>query len=125
MAALTGNSGRSLANLRPFPPGTSGNPKGRPAGIAAYARRQTKNGKELVDFMLNVLRRSGEFEHARVPLPVRMEAATWLADQAFGKPVQRNEHTGADGGPMQLDVREVVIQMPAAVEAAVEREADG
>jgi hypothetical protein len=85
--------------LRPFAKGNKASP-GRPAGIAAYAKKQTKDGKELVDFMLSVLRRSGEFDGARIPLLVRMEAATWLADQAFGKPVQRTELTGRDGGPV-------------------------
>jgi hypothetical protein len=88
--------------LRPFAKGNKASP-GRPAGIAAYAKKQTKDGKELVDFMLSVLRLSGEFEHARVPLLVRMEAVTWLADQAFGKPVQRTEMTGKDGGPLEVE----------------------
>jgi hypothetical protein len=29
-----------------------------------------------------------------------MEAATWLADRGFGKPIQALEHGGRDGEPL-------------------------
>jgi hypothetical protein len=56
-------------------------------------REQTNDGEELVDLMLKVFR--GEVDGAK--LRDRMEAATWLADRAFGKPVQALEHSGKDG----------------------------
>jgi hypothetical protein len=30
----------------------------------------------------------------------RLEAATWLCDRGFGKPVQALEHAGTDGEPL-------------------------
>ena len=69
---------------RPFQPGQSGNPGGRPRGLVAAIRAQTRDGEELVRFMLAVLR-------GRVPgsrLRDRMAAAEWLADRGFGRPVQ-------------------------------------
>jgi hypothetical protein len=79
---------------RPFQKGQSGNPGGRAkgAGLADYIRTQTKDGRELADFMVAILRNDKDGElGGRVPLPVRMEAATWLADRGFGKPVQATE----------------------------------
>jgi hypothetical protein len=77
---------------RPFRPGESGNPGGRPKGIAALVRDQTADGQELVVFMLAILR------NPRRPPALRMQAATWLADRGFGRPVQQLDAT------MALDV---------------------
>ena len=43
--------------------------------------------------MLRVFR--GETEGTR--LRDQLEAATWLADRGFGKPIQAMEHAGKDG----------------------------
>ena len=61
--------------------------------------------------MLRVFR--GETEGTR--LRDRLEAATWLADRGFGKPVQAMEHAGKDGEAL----------IPLAVIQAVVAEADG
>jgi hypothetical protein len=70
---------------RPFLPGNSANPGGRHKGLAALVREQTKDGQELVRFMLGVLR------GRKTPLRLRMEAAAWLADRGFGKALQQVE----------------------------------
>jgi hypothetical protein len=44
----------------------------------------------------------------------RIDAATWLADRGFGKPVQAMEHAGKDGEPL----------IPLAVVQAVMADAD-
>jgi hypothetical protein len=51
-------------------------------------QQQTRNGEELVDFMLRTLR-SG-------PMRYRMEAAHWLTERGFGKPPQGVEQIGED-----------------------------
>jgi hypothetical protein len=67
---------------RPFEKGQSGNPGGRPKGLAKRIRAETRDGEELVEVMLGVLR------DASAARKDRMQAATWLADRGFGKPVQ-------------------------------------
>jgi len=70
-----------------FAPGQSGNPGGRPKGFVPLIRQCTRDGEELVTFVLKVFR--GESINKHVPkLKERIEAATWLADRSFGKPVQ-------------------------------------
>ena len=70
---------------KPFPKGVSGNPGGRPRGLAAYVRESTGNGQEMVDIMTSIMR--GETIDGILPrIRDRMDAASWLADRAFGKP---------------------------------------
>lgn len=68
-----------------FLPGNNANPGGRPKGLAALVRAETKDGAELVAYMLNVLRAPKQ------PTALRMLAAQWLADRGFGKAVQTVE----------------------------------
>ena len=98
--ALTQSSGRavSLANLRPFAPGQSGNPGGQSRGLARLVREQTKDGAELVAFMLGVLR------GRKQPLRLRMEAAAWLADRGFGKALQQMELSGPGAEPLTIRI---------------------
>ena len=49
------NSTKTLVG-RPFPKGVSGNPGGRPRGLAAYVRESTGNGHEMVDLMTSIMR---------------------------------------------------------------------
>jgi hypothetical protein len=65
---------------RPFPKGVSGNPGGRPKGLARYVRELVgDDGKRIADFMAGVL--DDEVERTET----RIQAAMWLADRGFGK----------------------------------------
>ena len=65
-----------------FKSGESGNPGGRPRGLASLIREHTSDGVELVDFYLAIFR--AEDESLRAPR-IRMEAARWLTERGFGK----------------------------------------
>ena len=65
---------------RPFAPGMSGNPGGRPKGFARYVRELVgDDGRRIADFMFGVM------EDERERTEVRMEATRWLADRGFGR----------------------------------------
>src|SRR5262245_25079110 len=93
-----GSSARTVLG-RPWPPGVSGNPGGRPKGLAALVRQETAEGEELVRFMLRVMR------NRRQSMRVRMEAVAWLADRGFGKPMQQVEMSGAEAGPLTVKIQ--------------------
>lgn len=65
-----------IPNAKKFQPGVSGNPGGRPKGIAAKAREHTERAVE-------VLVAGMEDDDARV----RIAAARELLDRGYGKPL--------------------------------------
>jgi hypothetical protein len=96
------NTGGTLGNLIPWRRGQpSPNPGGRPKGLASLVRERTRDGADLVDFMVKL------FHNKRQPLRYRLEAAAWLADRGFGKALQQMELTGPEGGPMEVVFRYV------------------
>lgn len=64
------------SNLKPFQPGQSGNPGGRPKGIAAKAR---EHGDKALDVLVNAL----DDDDAKT----RIVAAREILDRGYGKPV--------------------------------------
>ena len=74
---------RGGVTRRGFVPGQSGNPGGRPKGLARRVRELVgDNGAVIADFMLGVM--LDDRERTRD----RLDAARFLADRGWGKPVQ-------------------------------------
>jgi hypothetical protein len=75
---------------KPFAPGVSGNPGGRPRSMGGYIRSITSDGEEIVDLMVAVMR--GETINGMKPkIKDQMDAAGWLMDRGLGKPVAQVE----------------------------------
>lgn len=106
------------AHLAPYrwQPGQSGNGRGQEPGVVARIRRQTRNGRELVDRLLAIAR--GEaIETTEVgadgkevvvrrspPIKDRREALVWLLEKLAGKPRQEVGVTG-DRPPFMILLR--------------------
>lgn len=72
----------------PWVKGQSGNVKGAPKranSLARKIREATKDGAELVEFALKVMRDES------APLEARQEEKAWLADRGWGKAVEHIE----------------------------------
>lgn len=94
--AASGNSGGTVArasNLRPWKPGQSGNPAGRPKGIAAVVKERVEPGT-LVDILLEVATDS------RAKPGERIAAVRELTDRGWGKAPAFAAIEGAD--PLEL-----------------------
>jgi alkylation response protein AidB-like acyl-CoA dehydrogenase len=102
----------TVANLKPFEKGRSGNPKGRPklpdlkAAIAKVLADE-KDGYTALEACLMALRAKAAKGDVR--------AAEVLLDRAFGKAKQSHQISGLDGGPVGIALSVKLIDPPADV----------
>jgi len=106
--AATGNSGATVArssggtaNLRPWKPGQSGNPSGRPKGIAAIVKDKVDPGW-MVDVLVDVA------QDSRAKPSERIAAVRELADRGWGKAPAFAAIEGAD--PLELSAVAAEVQ---------------
>ena len=102
---------RNTSGLKPFQPGQSGNPGGRPKklpitdAIREELEREVTGGLSLAHAIARKL--------VRLALEGDMDAIREIADRTEGKPRQRIEQSGPGGGPMQFELpttREEIIR---------------
>lgn len=99
----------NISGLKPFKPGQSGNPKGKPKGAISFSTRLKSALQQVVetkadgstitleDVLVNrIIKRAIEHDSERM-----MELIWAYYD---GKPAQRTIHEGPDAGPVQHEV---------------------
>lgn len=88
---------RKMPKGRPFAKGQSGNPGGRPKGVAAMVAALTHDGSEMLEFLVGVMRDKKAAERDR------LKAVELLMDRRWGKPQQQVEVSGLEGGPIVIE----------------------
>jgi len=117
-----GQNPKSIANLRPSKPGMTNNPKGKPPGtldfktrfekkLFALAPEKVQLAKGIADFCKGI--KAGEITNAdamdavliyKAIVERDLAAIKEALDRTEGKPLQKQEVTGKDGGPVEQSV---------------------
>lgn len=94
-----------------------GRPKGF-RGLAKMIAKETRDGRELVEYALEVFRGEKTMRHEK------WEALQWLADRGFGKPLTMIDLDAAVDGPttpVKLDLAKLNAKQRADLRAVLQR----
>ena len=114
-----------------FKPGQTGNPGGRPKGLAALVREKTKDGHELVQIMQSIAHGKLGIKGRPPSHRDRIQAVEWLADRGFGSSPKvevtvNNTATVDTSKPVeQLTIPELRSRLEALRLAANDADSDG
>lgn len=111
-----------------FAPGVSGNPGGRPKGIAAKIREKTNDGDEMIDLFLRVMRgeEMSDAMGGQGPVQIgpshkdKLDAAKWLDIRLNGKPVDQIQISETEERAQKY-LRMTREELAAAIVAAVRK----
>lgn len=92
-------NGNVSAKGKGFKKGKSGNPGGRPKGLAAMIREQTKDGFVIVEKMLGVINGTLEIDGKQPQHQHVIAAAEYLTNRGWGKAVDTVHIVGDTNAP--------------------------
>lgn len=119
---IAGNSGKTAKRGKPFKPGQSGNPNGRPK-LSEEQKAQRLQAQAVLDA------HTVDAAWAAVDLlqsydgKLRVAALNSILDRADLKGTNRLQVTGADGGPVQFDLTKLSDAEARALNAALKKAA--
>ena len=89
-------TGKPMPIGRKFQPGQSGNPGGRPRVVADIRELCQQEGGNSWQTIVAIR------DDPKAPAAARLAAAMALWDRGYGKAIQRQELSGPDGAPIQV-----------------------
>ncbi len=97
-------SGNQRVIGRPFPPGVSGNPAGRPADTPEQKIIKKATKQIIKEYQESLAAALPDISPVLVAKAIDgdIQAIKELHDRAMGKPVQRNELSGPEGTPLNI-----------------------